>query len=91
MISKDEEQNAFGFTFISEDEYTAYEKTLKDQVATHSIVANKAQEKLNKIIALVWPLLDNLVSDPTKIYIKWPNRGERIQAFRTKIQNILEE
>ena len=88
MINKDDD---FGFTFVDQTEYEAYEKTLKEQVATHSIVANKAQEKLNKVMALVWPLLDNLVSDPSKVYIKWPNRGERIKAFRTKIQAILEE
>ena len=46
-----------------------------------------SKEKLLKVENLVIPLLNNLMKNPEKEYIKWPNRVEKIQA---QIQKILE-
>jgi hypothetical protein len=48
---------------------------------------NNSKEKMVKIEGLIIPLLNNLMKNPEKEYIKWPNRVEKIQA---QIQKILE-
>ena len=88
MIKKEDD---FGFTFVDETEYEAYEKTLKDQVATESLNANIVQNKLDKVMALIAPFLKELGAEPGKIYIKWPNRGERVKAFQDKLNAILND
>mgnify|MGYP001388965896 CR=1 FL=1 len=45
------------------------------------------EEKIKKVEQLVMPLLYNLLKNPDKEYIYWPNRTEIIQ---TQIQKILE-
>lgn len=45
------------------------------------------KEKLLKVENLIIPLLNNLMKNPEKEFIKWPNRVEKIQA---QIQKILE-
>jgi|APGre2960657404_1045060.scaffolds.fasta_scaffold03536_6 hypothetical protein len=46
-----------------------------------------SKEKLLKVENLVIPLLNNLMKNPEKEFIKWPNRVEKIQI---QIQKILE-
>jgi hypothetical protein len=46
-----------------------------------------SKEKLLKVENLVIPLLNNLMKNPEKEFIKWPNRVEKIQV---QIQKILE-
>jgi hypothetical protein len=48
---------------------------------------SSGREKLLKVENLIVPLLNNLMKNPEKEYIKWPNRVEKIQA---QIQKILE-
>jgi hypothetical protein len=39
---------------------------------------------------LVLPLLNNLAKDAEKnAYIHWPNRKEKIEAFKKKLQSLL--
>ena len=53
------------------------------------ITAEKAvsRDKLLKLENLMIPLLNNLMKNPEKEFIKWPNRVEKIQI---QIQKILE-
>lgn len=46
---------------------------------------SKSQEMYDSIVVL----LDNLLVDPDKPTINWPNRGEQITAFKKKLQSIL--
>jgi len=46
-----------------------------------------SKEKMLKVENLIIPLLNNLMKNPEKEFIKWPNRVEKIQA---QIQKILE-
>lgn len=84
-----EKENDFGFTFVDETEYEEYEKTLKDQLTTHSIAASQAQRKLDKVMATIRPFLAELGADPAKLYIKWHRRGEQIKAFQNKLDAII--
>lgn len=47
-----------------------------------------SREKLIKVENLIIPLLNNLMKNPEKEYIKWPNRVEKIQAQIQKIMEI---
>jgi len=47
---------------------------------------NNSKQKLLQIEGMILPLLNNLMLNPEKEYIKWPNRVEKIQ---TQIQKIL--
>jgi hypothetical protein len=53
------------------------------------ITAEKAvsRDKLLKLENLIIPLLNNLMKNPEKEFIKWPTRVEKIQA---QIQKVLE-
>jgi len=46
-----------------------------------------SKEKMLKVENLIIPLLTNLMKNPEKEFIKWPNRVEKIQA---QVQKIIE-
>jgi len=52
-----------------------------------ALIEKDVKAKLNALEKLILPLLVNLMKNPEKEYIKWPNRVEKIQA---QIQKILE-
>ena len=47
----------------------------------------ECREKLKEIEGLILPLLINLMKNPEKEYIHWPNRSEKIQTQINKIVN----
>lgn len=65
----------FGFTFSSGEEHTL----VKDELTT------QLQQLYNAII----PLLKNLKANPNQDTIVWPNRQEKIDAFKAKIDKIV--
>lgn len=75
--------NDFGFTAVDESEVA---DPLVNQVATS---ANQTtQQKLQAIEKLVIPLLVNLMKNPEKEYIHWPNRVPMIEKQMEKILAI---
>ena len=69
----------FGFTTVSEDIFTQAQLT-----------AEESQAKAEAMYKLVLPLLNNLAKDAEKnAYIHWPNRKEKIEAFKKKLQSLL--
>ena len=52
------------------------------------LVDKDSNEKLKKVEALIMPLLANLLKNPDKDYIKWPNRTPIIEAQIQKILSI---
>lgn len=69
----------FGFTSVSEDVFQQAEAA-----------AQEGQLKAEAIYKLVLPLLNNLSKDAEKnAYIHWPNRKEKIEAFKKKLEDIL--
>jgi len=74
----------FGFTAMDEDEL--------DIVQSASQTAGELQEtkeKLEKLHKAILPLLANLEKNPTKPYIYWADRKEKIQQFRKHLQSIV--
>lgn len=77
----------FGFSLVSEDELKEHENKLKEQFE-HSY--REYGNKLDEIIALIMPLLKNLMSNPEKHYIYWPNRTEKIEQFIDKLDRVID-
>jgi hypothetical protein len=73
-----EKENDFGFSFTSEEEHKF-------------LIQNDADQKARAIKALVMPLLVNLMKNPDKEMIKWPDRAPKIQAIIDKINELVEE
>lgn len=82
-------ENDFGFTFVDETEYETYERSLKDQLSKISTTTDITQKKLDQILGIIAPFLKQLASDPSKIYIKWENRSNKIKEIQDKIDKVL--
>lgn len=68
------EEDDFGFIFSDQ---TEAKKETED-------VATRLQMMYDAII----PLLKNLNKNPDQEYIKWPNRIEKVQQFKQKLDQI---
>jgi hypothetical protein len=75
----------FGFTFHDESEI---EEKIQEVVIEQNTIA---QDKLNRICAIVVPFMENLTRDPDKVMIRWPNRAEIVQKQLNKILSIVKE
>ena len=65
----------FGFSLMSEDEIKIEEEKLKKVVENESY-------KLDKVREMIMPLLKNLMKEPQKEYIYWPDRKEKVEDFK---------
>jgi hypothetical protein len=87
------EQDDFGFSLVSETELKAHEEMLKKKVEEQSQVVQKTEveykNKIDGLLAMIMPLLNNLSKDPDKEYILWPDRAQRITAFKQKLINYV--
>jgi len=74
-------KNDFDFGFTS---------TTTEDIAAPIIVSKttKNDETIDKLLAAITPLLDNLAANPEKDIINWPNRKEKIEEFRKKLYEI---
>lgn len=73
---KDEDlDDDFGFSLVSEDELNAGVQDVTD--------------KLHGLRKMVMPLLNNLMKNPDKEYIYWPDRVKKIQSFIKKMDEYI--
>lgn len=83
----------FGFSLVSEQELKKHEEFLKKKVEEQSQVvvdtANQLTDKLHGLRNMIMPLLNNLAKDPSKEYILWPDRADKIKAFIKKIDEYV--
>lgn len=75
--------NDFGFTAATEEELT--EPIVSD---VRAATVEELKAKLLQVEKLVMPLLVNLMKNPEKEFIKWPNRKEVIEAQIERILTI---
>ena len=84
----------FGFTVVDEEELAVVTEMLsdKDKIDRKLTLASSEKEKLdnkiNSLYNMFQPLLNNLAANPEKEYIFWPNRLEKIEEFRDKIDAV---
>ena len=76
MTDKDLEDD-FGFSLISEEELNAGVQDVTD--------------KLHGLRKMVMPLLNNLMKNPDKEYIYWPDRVKKIEAFIKKMDEYIQK
>lgn len=88
----------FGFSAMSEDELRATEKHLEIQLQDQKAVLSSAVEqaaytnkKLLGMRNMILPLLKNLMANPEKEYIYWPERTTKIEAFIKKLDKYVED
>jgi ABC-type phosphate transport system auxiliary subunit len=78
----------FGFSAVSEDELdTAInsKKVIEESEAT----VEELRARLQELYDAVMPLLNNLRANPEKEYILWKDRVPKIDAFETKLTEIV--
>jgi hypothetical protein len=88
----------FGFSIVSEDELKLMEKTLefelnrkKEELQQTTQAVQDTKSRLEGMRDMVMPLLNNLLANPDKEYIYWPNRTEKIKAFIKKINAYVDD
>ena len=87
----------FGFSIVDEDELSAVTSVKAEVVAaTDTSKQWKAQAdewkaKTNAIYDAIIPLLNNLQANEDKEYIYWPNRSVKIDSFKLKLQQLLND
>jgi len=86
------EEFDFGFSFVDEDyeEVKEVSNKLHKEYQTKSNEVEDLEHRLDLLYRSILPFLDNLCKNPEKSTIHWPNRVERIQQFKTKLQQIAE-
>lgn len=70
-----EPEDDFGFTFSDGD--------------AHVLVNEELTSQLQQLYNAIIPLLKNLKANPKQDTIVWPNRIEKIDSFKTKIDSIV--
>ncbi len=75
--------NDFGFTATSEEEVT--EPFITDARAA---TVEELKAKLLEVEKLIMPLLVNLMKNPEKEFVKWPNRKEVVEKQIEKILSV---
>lgn len=48
-------------------------------------------DKAQGIYNMILPLLNNLMTNPEKEYIHWPDRVKKIEAFKAKLKKHIEQ
>jgi hypothetical protein len=79
-----EDSDDFGFTFANEEDIIGNNKeysSLQEQV-------DDLKQRLIALNKIFMPLLENLVKDPDKPMIKWPNRKDQIEKQIKKLKNL---
>ena len=79
----------FGFSAVDESELESI-KVLEQKAKETETAASMTQNKLEAMYKLIVPLIDNLMKDPDKSYIYWPDRQAKLQAFKKKLQTVVQ-
>jgi hypothetical protein len=77
----------FGFTIINEDELEAVQH-IKAEADAINVASFDVSERLDKLYNAIQPLLNNLAKNPSKDYIFWPNRLDKLEEFSDMINKI---
>ena len=70
----------FGFSAVTLDELEVIQET-NSKLEESDAESTELRRRVDAVYAAVQPLLNNLKNDPSKEYIWWPNRMEKIEQF----------
>ena len=79
----DDDMFDFGFTAVNENELEAVQ-----QLSTQVEEATSLEDRVNQLYNAITPLLNQLKANPSKEYIYWPNRVEKIEQFENHLYKI---
>jgi hypothetical protein len=77
----------FGFSAVTLDELEVIQET-NSKLEESDAESTELRRRLDAVYAAVQPLLNNLKNDPSKEYIWWPNRMEKIEQFSDHLDGI---
>tara|TARA_B110000503_G_scaffold58741_1_gene93927 strand:- start:4043 stop:4369 length:327 start_codon:yes stop_codon:yes gene_type:complete len=93
----------FGFSFIDEElqekeaeaketiqKVSSEKQTLEDQLTDSQVTVDDLQYRLNLLFKSITPFLDNLCKNADKSTIYWPDRVQKIEAYKDKLLSIVE-
>ena len=80
-----EVKSDFGFTFEESSDI------IQDELTKAKYDLALVKSSLYKLQEMINPLLDNLMKDPEKTTINWPNRVEKVQQFKEQIDSFVQE
>ena len=75
----------FGFSFI-DDEI----EEVKQAAESSKTSVEDLSERIDLLYRSIVPFLDNLCKSPEKSTIYWPDRVEKIEAYKKKLKQIAE-
>jgi len=81
----------FGFTMMDEDALDAVQEARQEVQNTSSELQEQVDDwksRTETLYRMVIPLLKNLATNPEKDYIYWPDRVEKIQQFKEKLDEV---
>jgi len=81
----------FGFTMMDEDALDAVQEARQEVQNTSSELQEQVDDwksRTETLYRMVIPLLKNLATNPEKDYIYWPDRVEKIQQFKDKLDEV---
>lgn len=97
-LSIDDAFEDYGFSAVSSEMASPElekQKREVEELRIKLIELRKQNESLNKgmnsMYRLIIPFLNKLKENPECDHIRWPNRVEHIEKFRTKIENLFDE
>ena len=106
MVSKTYEEVLdfdFGFSFIDEElqekeaeaketiqKVSSEKQSLEDQLTDTQVAVDDLQYRLNLLYKSITPFLDNLCKNADKSTIYWPDRVQKIEAYKDKLLSIVE-
>lgn len=73
-----DESDDFGFTFVDSNESQSKVISFEDRAVS-------AEAKVDGLRNMIMPLLKNLMKNPEKDTIVWPNRKQKIEEFIKKM------
>ena len=74
----------FGFTALDDTDI----ENGSESVQLLNTENSSLQKRLDGVYYAILPLLENLKKNPEKEYIHWPNRVEKINEFRIKLDKL---
>tara|TARA_Y100000310_G_scaffold27729_1_gene26345 strand:+ start:6510 stop:6809 length:300 start_codon:yes stop_codon:yes gene_type:complete len=84
----------FGFNLVDEDELEVVQQLQTQTVDVTDAAKNiekdllQTDAKLNTLYNAIQPLLRNLTENPEKEYVYWPDRVEKVRAFKEHLDKI---
>jgi|11_taG_2_1085331.scaffolds.fasta_scaffold47597_3 hypothetical protein len=84
------EFNDFGFTVVDEKDLEAYQQAeeLSTTIVKASAAAKATEKKIDDLYNAIQPLLNNLKLNPSKEYILWPDRKQKVEEFEAYLKKI---